>query len=541
MKENFSDFHDNNNPEQKTNILTEKDHIEKIARELANELADKEMVEKYGTSIVQNMSRDYTKTIQKKYYKLKKEFDQINIDNNSYLSFDELYNFFKNRKNSENITKEYIERLFILLDKNKDEKITLEEFIFSYIKLEERLILKKTKLNLLSNDLKSSLKEYEEKYEKTKNQIVNKDGICENANLSITLFEAKDLVPFSSNTKPNTFVIFSLNGIKQQSNLIENTNNPIYFEDFTFPITNSGEILKVEVYDQSNFSGTQLIGQISIDLVLLNHQQKTENWYSLSLVDNNTVTSSGNGSIHLQLRYIYDWHKYYSDLIETTKMQIKRLNEDISELDKYQNYFNEPFGIIEAGKINSIIDKRIFEKSEDILDYISSTRRSIYVTRESMKKFNNNFNNNNIINLELNENIGYEFNKAIIYLIYICFLLTICEFLARNDYLTLLLFFMTLNVIYKRNKNLIDTYCEYLIRGFLICLSFDVVWLYLNFGGFMIKNKEKKFNLFICYIVSFANFIGKIIIWFYLYIRNKNIYEIREGERNKILKNKINT
>ena len=149
MKENFSDLDNNNNIDENTNNLTEKDHIEKIARELANELADKEMVEKYGTSIVQNMSRDYTKTIQKKYYKLKKEFDQINIDNNSYLSFDEIYNFFKNRKNSENITKEYIERLFILLDRNKDDKITLEEFIFSYIKLEERLILKKNKIKSL--------------------------------------------------------------------------------------------------------------------------------------------------------------------------------------------------------------------------------------------------------------------------------------------------------------------------------------------------------------------------------------------------------
>ena len=100
MKENFSDLVNNNNIDENTNKLKEKDNIEKIARELANELADKEMVEKYGTSIVQNMSRDYTKTIQKKYYKLKKEFDQINIDNNSYLSFDEIYNFFKNRKNS---------------------------------------------------------------------------------------------------------------------------------------------------------------------------------------------------------------------------------------------------------------------------------------------------------------------------------------------------------------------------------------------------------------------------------------------------------
>ena len=47
MKENFSDLDNNNNIDENTNNLTEKDHIEKIARELANELADKEMVEKY--------------------------------------------------------------------------------------------------------------------------------------------------------------------------------------------------------------------------------------------------------------------------------------------------------------------------------------------------------------------------------------------------------------------------------------------------------------------------------------------------------------
>ena len=87
MKENFSDLVNNNNIDENTNNLTEKDHIEKIARELANELADKEMVEKYGTSIVQNMSRDYTKTIQKKYYKTNINyllFKITNINNGRY-------------------------------------------------------------------------------------------------------------------------------------------------------------------------------------------------------------------------------------------------------------------------------------------------------------------------------------------------------------------------------------------------------------------------------------------------------------------------
>ena len=286
--------------------MDSKQQIQMLAQEIAKEIVDKETMEKYGTSLNETMTHDYVKTLEKKYYELKRQFDTIDANSNSELTFDEVYDFFKDKtlpNSTDKIDRKYIERLFFLMDKDKNNRISIQEFVFAYIKLEEKLSLKRKKLINLLNELKDSKKQYEDKRKKTEDEKLNKDGICENASLSINLFEAKDLQPFAYQTSPSTFVVFSLDGKKQQSNLQSDTVNPIYDEDFTFPITKRGEVLKVEVYDQSTFAGTQLIGQASIDLVLYEHQQKTENWYSLSL---NGETPDGQGMIHLRLRYIYN-------------------------------------------------------------------------------------------------------------------------------------------------------------------------------------------------------------------------------------------
>ena len=45
----------------------------------------------------------------------------------------------------------------------------------------------------------------------------------------------------------------------------------------------------------------------------------------------NGETPDGQGMIHLRLRYIYNWHKYYTDLVKKTEEQINRLQEDIDD------------------------------------------------------------------------------------------------------------------------------------------------------------------------------------------------------------------
>lgn len=479
------------------------------------------------------MAHDYVKTLEKKYFELKKQFDTIDTNSNSELTLDEVYNFFKDKtlpNSTEKIDKRYIERLFFLMDKDKNNRITIQEFVFSYIKLEEKLSLKRKKLINLLNELRDSKRQYEDKKKKTENQKLNKDGICENASLSINLFEAKDLSPFAYETSPSTFVVFSLDGKKQQSNLKPNTVNPEYDEDFTFPITKRGEILKVEVYDQSTFSGTQLIGQASIDLVLFEHQQKTENWYSLSM---NGETPDGQGMIHLRLRYIYNWHKYYTDLVKKTEEQINRLQEDIDELDKYQDLFQKPFGIIVAGEINGIIEKRMFEKSEDVLDYIASTRRSIYVTRLSngspAKKLVHTNNTGNTV----------EWTKSNKIMLFTSLIFTLISFLARTDYFSLLMIGGVLTIVYRNIRTDNDTILKFLIYGIMISIGFDVIWIYFNYGSWTLKIYQNKTPLFMSFLFSVANTILKAILSYTLLMRNQKIIKQKQNEIDKILSNNI--
>ena len=522
-RNNLINTNENNNED--------KERIKKLSQEIAKELVDNKSVQQYNPSMNQAFSHDYVKNLEEKYYILKKEFDTINNNADHKLQFEEIEKFFINKTiNNKVIDNNYIERLFKLLDKDKDSEISIEEFIFAYIKLEEKLKLKRKKLLFILDDLKENLKQYKERLEKSKKEILNRDGICENASLSITLFEAKDIIPKKNIVSPNTFVVFSVEGKKQKSNIIENSLNPQFFEDFTFPISKRGETLRVELYENSNF-GNELIGYVDIDLVLLEHQQKTEIWYALKL--NNDNQDENFGSIHLRLRYIYNWNKYYNDLIAKTQLQIKRLNEDIIELNKYNQLFNEPFGIILAGEINSIIEKRVFEKSEDILDYITSARKSIYVLEDSVIQ------RKPSITLNPSETNYVNFNDQTIILIYICLILSSLEFLNRCDYLSLLLMIGLFIVLKRNNKNDTDTYCEYLVRGILISIFFDLFYLFLIGDEFTLSRVQNKISSFLSFIFSILNLVGKVILGYLIWVRNTKMKMMRESETDKILKNDV--
>jgi Ca2+-binding EF-hand superfamily protein len=247
-------------------------NIEQLANDLAKEMVDEKTIKKYGTYIDESLGKDYTKSLKKRYEELSKQFIQIDSNRNNEITKEEVYNFFKDQNNTiqfaqqfpnkeyKEIDMKYIDRLFHLFDKNKDETITRDEFVFSYIKLEEKLNIKKKKLMLLHNDLKDSLIQYNERLKKSESQKLNVNGVCENASLSITLLKAKDLEAFIPGTSPSTFVVFTLDGKKQQSNLVTSNANPEYQEDFSFPITRKGETLTLEIFDQSTFSRPQLIG-----------------------------------------------------------------------------------------------------------------------------------------------------------------------------------------------------------------------------------------------------------------------------------------
>ena len=176
--DNSKDTKDNLNSNNR--YMDSKQQIQMLAQEIAKEIVDKETMEKYGTSLNETMTHDYVKTLEKKYYELKRQFDTIDANSNSELTFDEVYDFFKDKtlpNSTDKIDRKYIERLFFLMDKDKNNRISIQEFVFAYIKLEEKLSLKRKKLINLLNELKDSKKQYEDKRKKTEDEKLNKDGI----------------------------------------------------------------------------------------------------------------------------------------------------------------------------------------------------------------------------------------------------------------------------------------------------------------------------------------------------------------------------
>lgn len=236
--------------------------------------------------------------------------------------------------------------------------------------------MKKIKLTKLDEELRSTKEKFLKGMKEYKGERLNNEGLSENATLYITLYEAKDLKPLNYSGSSDPYAIFILEGKKAMSSFKPETLDPVWNEDFTFLVTRRDAVLKLEIYSKKEFGGDALAGEMHIDLKSLEHQHKTESWYDLVI----NKDPNGNGSVRLRLQYIYSRYKYYSDNYSKTEMQIIRLQEDINELNRYFESFEKPYGIILAGEIDAIIEKRILERSEDIAEYMASTRKSIYAS-----------------------------------------------------------------------------------------------------------------------------------------------------------------
>jgi hypothetical protein len=64
-----------------------------LAARLTKELVDDNLMQRYGTSLHINMSREYEKYLDKKLHVLQAEFEKINMDRDDYISKEELRDF----------------------------------------------------------------------------------------------------------------------------------------------------------------------------------------------------------------------------------------------------------------------------------------------------------------------------------------------------------------------------------------------------------------------------------------------------------------
>lgn len=231
----MSDFHSKNELTVKNNkTLRTK---EAISEELMDKLYDQVLIDRFGTALKENMGKDYKNFLEKKYEILEREFSRINKNSDDIIDFEELKAFVNSYK-QETGTKlpdGYCKKLFNLIDLNHDQTITIQEFIFSYMLLEERLKLKKVKLTKLIEELEDAKSKQEQRYRENQDEELNQNGVSTKAYLDMILLEARELKPMDFNGKSDPYCIMTINETeqKQKSGYKPNTLNPVWNEKFS--------------------------------------------------------------------------------------------------------------------------------------------------------------------------------------------------------------------------------------------------------------------------------------------------------------------
>lgn len=113
-----------------------------------------------------------------------------------------------------------------------NEDVTVQEFIFSYIVLEEKIRLKKINIKHHVDELNFRLAKFNERLNENTHEKLTSQGIAKDSSLNVTLLDGKDLGT-SQSGQIDPFVVLELGSARQLSKSQFNTSEPIWNEDFS--------------------------------------------------------------------------------------------------------------------------------------------------------------------------------------------------------------------------------------------------------------------------------------------------------------------
>lgn len=315
---------------------------------------------------------------------LAKEFHQIDTDHNNFLSYEEIYTFLSERQGEpfdENLCRDLFDRM----DKNKDNQISLEEFVDSYTDTEE--IIQK-KLKQVKKDLQKSLEKLNENKEKLKKaentEKFTSAGLMEGSVLTLSLLRGQDFQPSTASGTANPFVVIQCGDKKVSSAVINSNLNPVWNEEFTFPVNSKNEVLSLVVQSKNMF-GSSFMGKVSIQLNTLLDQLKHEQFFQLT----DEVGNKSQGRIKIELQFIWSKVRFFKDICKEQEKMIQDDQARIEQIKEKLNNLRRPFGYLAdlntrpdiigtpvSGTVN--FEEKVFQRLEEL----TSVRISIVAESE---------------------------------------------------------------------------------------------------------------------------------------------------------------
>lgn len=236
--------------------------------------------------------------------------------------------------------------------------------------------MQRLKLIKIGEDLDDLLKKQEKGIAANRNEILNNNGVVNNAILTVTLYEGRELKGDDFLGSFNPYIVMILDKEKDMSHYKEDTVDPVWNQDYTFSVTSKDSNFRLELFDK-NFPN-QLDGFVEIPLRDLAHQQKVEEWYNLVKEDNTPHT----GAIRLKLHFLWSRYQFFTEGKNYYDNEIKKNSEALHIIEEFYNLLQQKFGILYCGdldKINKLLEDRPHERAIDMTE-INPIRKSIFLS-----------------------------------------------------------------------------------------------------------------------------------------------------------------
>lgn len=410
-------------------------------------------------------------------------------------------------------------KIFKLLERNPNDEITVDEFIQSYLLLEEKIRINNTKYEKALDELTEEISRNNEGLEKMEDEKEMENGLTDKSKLYITVIEAKDLISDNLIGGCNPFVSLSFQDDTQETKIKNNTSNPTWYEAFKFRITVPSGVLKVEVFDNT-FIGKKSIGLLSIDLSDLMDQKKKMQWYDL--FNSNFKTC---GKIFLKIQCIINFRHYYEGEIEIANKEMEIIQNAYNLTNNFVESMSTPFGVLFSDNLDALINSQQFKQVDDLIKILDKNKESIYQRKD------NTYNDGSTRLRSVNKT-GKLINTLTRVLIYCFLILSLISLLERSDYLNLFFAFIIFYFFILDKTGQILESLGIFVLLFSCALGLDLIWLIINFGSFFIgdsKDPESGIKRFI-YTIGICNVGIKLyLVFVFLSLRKKKFnYEMNE-------------
>ena len=443
---------------------------------------------------------------------LSKAFSDLAWSNDKEIGQNEIIYFLNKKSNDGKFDNTLLTKLFQYIGIEEDTKITVEEFINSYIQFEEELNQNILELKKKTIDEQNLYNSYQEQCYKYKNEKLNSEGFSENAKLSMEITDIEIKKPLKNIKEIILYLIYNSEKIELKFNYSPNIIN---FNDQNFEFKSSSKKdnfdLVLQAIEDNESKEIINLGKKNFPLEEIISQEEYS--VQITIPDINKKDQIA-ALINCKITLHWSDYQYFEDKKKNCEIKLRKLNEASLKVNKYLLLIRQAFGLslknynteqTQATKINDFQYDSNFPNNESF----SSKAKLPQDLSPNPIETNNIYENKEKHNNDNQFGIGYEeamsgYDSKInintknrnrnsyknlkgVWLIkllsLLCILFGFFNSLQRADYSSALvgiICFFYINFIDKKNlavksKNFWNLFL--LIFGAMI---FDCLWLYIN-------------------------------------------------------------